>query len=648
LGEIEAALREHASVGQAVVSVIGEGAGKRLVGYVAPASGQEAVEEEALRRWLEGRLPEYQIPSAFVTMEKLPVNANGKLDHKALPEPGQEPGAEPSRYVAPRTPAERTLARIWEQVLKREPIGVNENFFRLGGDSILSIQIVARAQQAGLQLTPRQLFQHQTIAELAAASGAGAAGGDFETVEGPVELTPIQQWYFAGERGNLHHYNQAVMLATEGAVDVGAMRAVWERLVEHHDALRMRFAPEQGRWRQWNQRRETEPIFTLVEIDEVEPERQRQMVEEVAGQAQKSLNLERGPVLRVCLMRLAGGGWRLLMVAHHLVIDGVSWRILLEDLEWLYARALAGEALDLPGKTMSYQKWAAGLSERARSAEWEAERSYWESVRAKGRRLPRDGAGEGKGRVETSREALLEFSEEQTRRMLEEGPGRDGSNVQRILLSGIAEAVCRWSGQRGALVDVESHGREATAGGAEVTRTVGWFTTVYPVWLQWGGRMTDGELLGATSRALSAAPRGGIGYGILGYLGETAEGVEGKGCGAEIGFNYLGQLDRVLESGSRWGGAPEQSGESQDVACERSHALEVNAAISGGRLWVRWRYSAELHDRETIEGLAGSFASAVRRLAEATGKQLTPSSQKFRLANLPSDQLRRVIARHTI
>jgi non-ribosomal peptide synthase protein (TIGR01720 family) len=151
--------------------------------------------------------------------------------------------------------------------------------------------------------------------------------------------------------------------------------------------------------------------------------------------------------------------------------------------------------------------------------------------------------------------------------------------------------------------------------------------------------MTDGELLGATSRALSAAPRGGIGYGILGYLGETAEGVEGKGCGAEIGFNYLGQLDRVLESGSRWGGAPEQSGESQDVACERSHALEVNAAISGGRLWVRWRYSAELHDRETIEGLAGSFASAVRRLAEAG------EAGQFTTAGMDHQRLQRMLTK---
>ena len=336
LEEIEAALRQHPAVREAVVLAREDTrrGNTCLVAYVV-ANQEPAPAPQAWHTFLQQKLPEYMIPSAFVMLEALPRTPNGKLDHQALPMPDTTPSPGAATFVAPRTPVESTLVDIWAEVLGLERVSVYDNFFALGGDSILSIQIVARANQAGLRLTPKHLFQHQTIAELSAVVNTTptiqAAQG---LVTGPVPLTPIQHWFFEQELTDLHHWNQARLLEVQQTLDFPELERVVRHLLVHHDMLRARFRRETHDWRQDLPPPEVSSLCVQVDLSALSDVQQDMKMAEVAAQLQASLNLEYGPLVRVALFdRGLHKSARLLVVIHHLVVDSVSWQILLEDLQ---------------------------------------------------------------------------------------------------------------------------------------------------------------------------------------------------------------------------------------------------------------------------------------------------------------------------
>src|ERR687896_1563261 len=374
LGEIEACLGGHPGVEDVVVLAREDQPGeKRLVGYVVGAR----VEPEALRGYLQGKLPPYMVPSAFVVLEALPLTPNGKVDRKALPAP--EWGGAEGAYEAPGTPTEELLAGIWAEVLRVERVGRQDNFFALGGDSILSLQIISRARQAGLQLTPRQLFQHQSIAELAVVAGVGPGlEAEQGLVSGEVPLTPIQRWFFEQGLPEPQHFNQSVLLEVGAELEPGWVQRVVRELLVQHDALRLRFSPAGGQWRQVNAGLDEGVPFGVVDLSGLAEEAQPGVVEEVAAAQQGSLNLEVGPLLRVVLFQLgAGRPGRLLLVVHHLAVDGVSWRVLLEDFQRAYQQLRRGQAIELPPKTTAFKAWAERLIGYGRSEAVREELDYW-------------------------------------------------------------------------------------------------------------------------------------------------------------------------------------------------------------------------------------------------------------------------------
>ncbi|WP_146749467.1 condensation domain-containing protein, partial [Paracidovorax anthurii] len=345
LGEIEAVLLEQRGVEQAVVVAqagtggegTGAGTGARLVAYVAPAGldGQE------LRRALEGRLPEYMVPWVVQVLDELPLNANGKIDRKALPAvQGQVPGG----YEAPRGEVEEALAGIWAQVLGLERVGRSENFFELGGDSILSLQIVARLRAAGWRVTPRQMFERQTVEQLAGVAQAVAAeaaevGRRVSQREGEVPLLPIQAEFFGQAMGRRSHWNQAVLLRPEQALQEGALERAVDAVLGRHDALRLRFEERAGSEGEGGVRQYYGERDRASEVVWRREARDAQELQEWCEQAQRSLDLERGPLMRVVHARLGDGQERVLVVIHHLAVDGVSWRVLLEELQQAYGQA---------------------------------------------------------------------------------------------------------------------------------------------------------------------------------------------------------------------------------------------------------------------------------------------------------------------
>ena len=370
LGEIETMLESHASVHQAVVMVREESKGdRRLVGYVVGhknlGSEREAVTE--LRGYLRERLPDYMVPQQWVVLEQMPVTANGKVDRQSLPAPGRQDTGQAS--AEPLTPIEKTLADIWSSILQVDHIGRHDNFFELGGDSILSIRIISKAHELGLQLTPRDIFRHQTIAELAAVTGSmDSVIAEQETIEGSVPLTPIQQWFFERELSNFQHFNQSVLLEVPPSFSLTALKHSIEKLLDHHDALRMRFPDAQPRINSHIVAEETNQVLQKIDLSNSDEQLRTKELATIAGEVHTSLNISDGPLVRFVFFNFGPHeSGRLLIVIHHLVVDGVSWRILVDDLRKTYEQAIAGELLNLPSKTTSVKRWAESLQQYAHS-----------------------------------------------------------------------------------------------------------------------------------------------------------------------------------------------------------------------------------------------------------------------------------------
>ncbi len=629
-GEVECALLRHPQVEQAAV-VAREG---RLAAYVVPAAGA-APSAATLRDFLARSLSAHLIPSAFVALSALPLTPTGKLDRRALPDPTYEQLAGEAGFVAPQTPVEVTLAAIWADVLRLERVGTHDNFFELGGDSILSIQVIARAAQAGLRLTPKQLFRHQTITELAAVvEAAPAVRAEQGAVVGPVPLTPMQRRFFAVPPPHPHHWNQALLLIPEEPLSPELLEEALDALLTHHDALRLRFTHEQGRWRQSNAAPGAAPPFAHVDLTGVPEEARRAALEQHAVQAQRSLDLTYGPLVRLLLFDL-GDAQRLLLLAHHLVVDGVSWRILAEDLRTAYAQLRAGERLALPPKTTSFKQWAERLVAYAAEGHLRAEAAYWEGLPLTVPCLPRDlsGAPEANTVASTCQVRTILGSEE-TRALLREAPAAYHAQTEDLLLTALVQALEPWVGAPALLVDREGHGREPLFADVDLSRTVGWFTALYPVYLDLSGVREPGAALKQVKEQLRALPGRGLGYGIVRYLGppEVAERLAALPQ-AELSFNYLGRLGATVA-----GEAPESPGPLCDPAASRPYLLELSARVVGApeRLEVTWRYSEAIHRRETVAALAAAYGEALRALVDHC---LAPESGGYTPSDFPEAAL---------
>ncbi|HEX5603836.1 MAG TPA: amino acid adenylation domain-containing protein, partial [Pyrinomonadaceae bacterium] len=639
-GEIERALLSRKEVDACVVIGREDQPGdKRLVAYVVRRAGEKAGASD-LRAFLVRSLPEYMVPSAFVFFDRLPLTPNGKVDRAALPAPAHSRSDE-KVYTPPRNPVEEALAQIWSTVLNVDRVSVNDNFFELGGDSILIIQIVARANRAGIRLSPRQMFQHQTIAELAEVAGtATVAAAQQEAVTGRVVLTPVQARFFEVTKHEPRHYNQAVLLEVHGKADAPVFAKAIEKLLLHHDALRLRFVDGQDGWQATIAAPEHDAPFEVVDLSTLDEAEQSRAVETNAARLHASLNLQEGPLMRVALFdRGAQRSSYLLIVIHHLAVDGVSWQILLEDLESLYRQ------LSLPSKTTSFQHWAELVSEHARSTVLRNELPYWLAIGDHSPvRLQWDKA-KGSNTIAEARTVSVSLNADDTRAVLQEVPVAYSTHINEVLLTALVRAFAPWTGSTSLLIDLEGHGREEIFEGVDLSRTVGWFTTIFPVVL----KSKDGESiiedLRSMKEQLRLIPNRGLGYGMLRYVCVDSE-LE-KLPQAEVRFNYLGQVDRVLAESSMFSVAPQSSGPTQSAGARRAYLLNIIAMVSGGELRLDWTYSASIHHKETVERLAQSFIEELQGLIarSRTGDKIDYSPSDFPRAKLSQDELNKVLAK---
>jgi amino acid adenylation domain-containing protein/non-ribosomal peptide synthase protein (TIGR01720 family) len=615
LGEIEIALGQHPAVREAVVLVRQDVPGdKRLVAYIV-AADEPSPSALDLQSYLKGRLPEYMVPPAFVFLPAMPLTTNGKVDRRALPAPDAARTELAEGFAAPRSHLEQTLADVWAQVLGVPRVGIHDNFFALGGDSIIAIQVVSRAQRAGLTLLVRQLFQHQTVAALAKVTvTATGPRADQGRVTGPVPLTPIQYWFFAQDGAEPHHFNQAILLSDREPLDVRLLEEALEHLVEHHDALRLCFQREDGGYTQSHAPIQGKVLVAVVDLASVPADEQARAIAAAAAEIQSSLRLDAAPLLRAALFTLGGERKsRLLLVLHHLVVDGVSWRILLEDLQEAYRQRCQGEPVRLPPKTTSFKHWSEQLAAYVRSEAVRAELPYWLAA-SPSSALPRD-ASDGDNTVASARTVEVALSVEETQALLQDIPDVYRTQINDVLLTALVQSLTPWTGSRSLRVDLEGHGREEIGGELDLSRSVGWFTTIYPVALELSsGSM--GEALKAIKEQLRRVPNRGLGHGILRYLDPDPAVRDALRAlpQAEVLFNYLGQLDQDRTDTSLFDFAPESTGPEHSPQRLRTHLLEVTAAITGGQLRVGWTYSADRHQKATIEQLGRRFREALTAL----------------------------------
>ncbi|NEN85515.1 non-ribosomal peptide synthetase [Paenibacillus elgii] len=637
LGEVEAQLLKTESVQEAVVIAREDEAGqKQLCAYVV--SDRELAIGE-LRNALSQTLPEYMIPSYFVQLPQLPLTPNGKVDRKALPAP-KESMATGTDYVAPRTVVEQALASVWQAVLGIGKVGVNDRFFALGGDSIKAIQVSAKLHQAGYKVEMRHLFAHPSIAELSAYVKPITRMADQGEVKGWTRLTPIQAWFFGQNDAAPHHYNQAIMLYRERGYDEAALRKTVRKLAEHHDALRTIFRQTEGGYAAWTRAIDEGAPYTLEVMDfRKAGDNVAQAIEARANEIQSSIELSTGPLMKLGLFRCADGD-HLLIAIHHLVVDGVSWRILLEDLASGYEQAVSGQAIRLPDKTDAFRIWAEKLAGYANSPAMEAERAYWQQVdQLECKPLPRDFAQVGQeqayGLMRDSETVTVQWSQEETELLLKRAHRAYNTDINDLLLTALGMAVYRWTGIERVSVGLEGHGRESILPDIDITRTVGWFTSEYPVALEMGAADASDTLAYRIKRvkdSLRQIPNKGIGYGILKYLSEAS----GDACDAakpEISFNYLGQFDQDLTHHALQV-SPFAYGSEISGQTERSHALDISGSIAGGELTFTVSYSGKQYRRETMERLAGLLHSSLRDIithcAAKERPELTPSDVVFK------------------
>ncbi|MEO6231487.1 MAG: amino acid adenylation domain-containing protein [Ferruginibacter sp.] len=613
LGEIESILQQSELVKHAVVLVKEDKQGnKRLVAYVVADgyfSKDEIIDE------LKERLPEYMIPATIMELETLPFTANGKVDRKALPDPDAAESAG-SEYEAPRNEMETILTGIWQDVLDLEKVGIHDNFFELGGDSIISIQVVSRARRAGCDFQVADVFTYQTIASLVEyveqRIEQKAVSTEQTSLTGPAGLLPVQQWYFEKQPVEISHFNQAVILAIDKAATEPMIKSAVQHLTAYHDALRFNYQQKDGGWIQEYGNDEGDLI--TLHLGDLGSDCFKTSLAAETDKIQRSLDITKGPLAKFVLVKTPRSETnnRLLVVIHHLAIDGVSWRVLLEDLELLLDKLKTGEAIDLGKKTSSYRQWYEALEKYGQSPAFLSQKEYWEQAVKSYQPLPADTDYNGDVRQKDKSGYSVRLGKNETRQLLQDIPKVYHTEINDLLLCALAKTIADWSQNENVLIGLEGHGRENISDSVDTSRTVGWFTTHYPLLLKMGNIKSTSDAIKTVKEQLRQVPDKGIGFGILKYI-EKDEAVQGREPW-DIVFNYLGQLDNIVKKSKWLSVAGESAGVSTSEEYGVNEKLWINGSVRDEEMVFYWTYSNLHFNETTVQQLANNYLTNLTSL----------------------------------
>ncbi len=619
LTEIDHNLREHSSVRDAHCDVRADDGTRRIVAYVVP--GVNDLEISDLREFLRGRLPAYMVPSRFVVLDSFPLTTNGKIDNKSLPAPGiQDSGSE--SHSAAMTSTEHTIHDVWCRVLQRTAISLDDDFFGSGGDSLAALDVVSNLGIEGLAVRPQDLFDHPTVRSLAAVAlpVERKTRNDRQIIPMPgdhVPLTPVQRWFFSLELNDLHHFNRSAWLRTDEPVDTARLKDAIGLLVRRHDVLRYVYRHEPSGWQQsigHADQIDLDNVLTIADLGADE--------DALVREVQASYSLHTAPLFRVAVLP-SRHGTRLLVSAHHLIVDGVGINVLCDELD----RAYMGEITEESAPGSPFAAWAHECAEYTNFGNPTSEVEYWNALadqetRPTGHALP-DG----------SRAAELTAARYESNDPLEEALTRCASEqrvtVRDLLLAASISAIHRWKGESRVQIDIEGHGRHDLRGNLEISRTIGWFNVIYPIAVQ-AGRGNQLSVLRRTRRALDQVPQHGLGYGQLRYLHERGQAMTWRD--SDVAFNYLG---RTADSGTTL-----IRDSSANVSHERSmadhqpHNLAITPFLHGNALVVDFTARRSYADDTELKHLAAHFSDELAALLiQSTSQRQNPDAlESFRSA----------------
>jgi amino acid adenylation domain-containing protein/non-ribosomal peptide synthase protein (TIGR01720 family) len=590
---------------------------KCIVAYICGG-----VDVDAVREGLARQLPEYMVPAYFVTMETLPKTPNGKINRRALPQPDYDGGG--AEYVAPKTDNQKHLASIWAEVLNRDRVGIRDNFFEIGADSITAIQVSARLQKRKLAVEIKDIFEYPCIEDLEPRVKGMGRDIPQDTVSGAVPLTPIQHWFFQTIGEDRHHFNLGSLISSRRGFDPEYVQAAFTAIIRHHDALRMVFRPEGESIGQWN--RDIEEPLMRFEVMEVDGDAVDQVIGQKAAAVQGSLDLEHGPLVALTLFKTAERDY-LLIVIHHMVVDGISWRVIYEDFSSGYKQAAAGEEIVFPEKSDSFQYWAAKLEDYAAGEEIQKELHFWESLKAAvcdpipvDHEIPLD-----RRRHSQTQWLSLSLDRERTLQLLTDVHLAYNTEINDILLAALALALEQWRGLKRTLVFLEGHGREGILEDVYINRTVGWFTSLFPVVLGSGSGLDLGKRIKSVKESLRAIPHRGVGYGILRYLAPGDLGAEIQlPEEPKLVFNYLGQFShdpgdgafeihalQIGETESDW-----NIGLCKSPNSYKDERLNIEGMVMDDQLVLTFGFNRQEYNEETVAHLLEEFRLSLDRVME--------------------------------
>ncbi|HEU4963916.1 MAG TPA: non-ribosomal peptide synthase/polyketide synthase [Bacilli bacterium] len=615
LGEIENALRNIDNVNDAAVIAKQDAAGDMaLYAYLV---ADEEVNLATIREILGRSLPGYMIPPHMMQIERLPFTRNGKLDKAALPEFDTSSEQE---YVAPRSETEAVLCQTFGEVLGVPQVSVTDNFFELGGDSIKAIRIVSKVRNAGYEISVKEIMDKKVVEAIAFVVTTSTDENTYEQneVTGRVLPTPMLEEFEAWKLAKPHHFNQDIMLEIDND-QVEQIQTVLDALCIHHDAIRSVY--KDGVLEMLDS--ETSKLYEYKVIDlRTETDDVTDQIMVACTEAQASIDLENGPLMKALLFQTADTN-HLMVCLHHVVVDGISWRVLIEDFHSAMKQAQAGKPIKLAAKTASFKEWAEALAEYKNSRQLRKEKGYWDTVMAE--------MQEGRLAVqETTDETgyadvFLTFTEEETEQLVQKAGKAFNTKINDLLLSALGLSVNRLTGQRLVTVGMEGHGREDIHKKIDITRTVGWFTTIYPVVVDCLADVRASIV--STKEKLRQLPNQGLGFGLLKEeLGEIS---------TDISFNYLGQMD--AESKAAINSAGKRSADENQSFTN----IAFSGKITEGKLWFLIKYDKSQFSTETIEKLAALYQSSLVEIIEycLSQEQSVKTASDYSAAGLTSADL---------
>ncbi|PFB27750.1 non-ribosomal peptide synthetase [Bacillus cereus] len=618
LGEIESQLLRNREIKDVVVIDKEDGCGnKYLCAYVV---SEKEVKELNLRAYLKGILPEYMIPSYFINLKRIPLTLNGKLDRGELPEPNLVEVF--NEYKPPRNEIEEALAKAWIDILGVNKVGINDNFYEIGGDSIKAIQISSKLKNLGLDIRVKDILTYESIGEIAATAQLVKSNRDIDNgiMEGTINNTPIIEWFFNKKFFKENVYNQYIQLEFKSSMDINHIKKSIKEIIRHHDSLRINYDISNGGLFYNNSHLEEEAV-ECIELAGYSYRDQLNIINKTKNEIKNGFNLENSILFKLVIFNLGEGKQSLLFMAHHLIVDGISWRIILEDFLTALKQLNNKKEIKLPMKTHSYKAWGEALKEYSNKG-FDEEKAYWHSISGKEFKYPID-FNKGEASIATTNVLSGELDEGRLNNLIQRVKEIYNLELNETLTIALVIAIKDLTNKNDIIIELERHGRETIDEYIDVSRTVGWFTSMYPAYFFLDSENIDNSVK-SIKEQLRNIPNKGFNYSILKYLNE---GLPDDGDNS-IRFNYLGDFDSVLDEETL-------SLSSVKLGLENNKEnlltalIDVDVMVVNKKLKINFTYSRNKFEDATIQNFidkyVGILEMILNKCVKMDSKEFTPS-----------------------